>query len=99
MLILLVVLYGIYTFIATKTIRDGTSTPWEETSRRSFPASTQMFLVYANMGFLAGVAAVVTASRLMAASPIGLNFGLDAIGACYRQRIGLRQRRNDGGLL
>jgi putative multiple sugar transport system permease protein len=43
-----------------------------------------MFLVYANMGLLSGVAAVVTAGRLMAASPnVGVSFELDAIGACF----------------
>jgi putative multiple sugar transport system permease protein len=88
MLILLVVLYGIYTFVATKTIPGrhiyamGGNIKAAELS--GVNTKRMMFLVYANMGFLAGVAAVVTAGRLMAASPnVGLNFELDAIGACF----------------
>lgn len=88
MLILLVVLYGIYTFVATKTIPGrhiyamGGNIKAAELS--GVNTKRMMFLVYANMGFLAGVAAVVTAGRLMAASPnVGLNFEMDAIGACF----------------
>ena len=41
MLILLVILYGIYNFIANRTVLDGISTPWAGTSRqRNFPEST-----------------------------------------------------------
>lgn len=43
-----------------------------------------MFFAYTNMGFLAGLAGLVFAARLNSASPqSGLNFELDAIGACF----------------
>lgn len=43
-----------------------------------------MFLAYANMGFLSSIAAIVTAGRMMAASPnVGVNFEMDAIGSCF----------------
>lgn len=88
MLILLAALYAIYTFIATKTIPGrhlyamGGNIKAAELS--GVNTRKMMFLVYSNMGLLAGVAAVVTAGRMMAASPnVGLNFELDAIGACF----------------
>lgn len=88
MLILLVVLYIIYTFIANKTVLGrhiyamGGNIKAAELS--GVNTRKIMFLVYANMGLLAGVAAVVTAGRLMSASPnVGANFELDAIGACF----------------
>jgi putative multiple sugar transport system permease protein len=88
MLILLVALYAIYTFIATKTIPGrhiyamGGNLKAAELS--GINTRRIMFLVYANMGLLAGVAGVVTAGRSMAASPnVGANFELDAIGACF----------------
>jgi len=88
MLILLVALYEIYTFIATKTIPGrhlyamGGNLKAAELS--GVNTRKMMFLVYSNMGLLAGIAGVVTAGRLMAASPnVGANFELDAIGACF----------------
>ncbi len=88
MLILLAALYAIYTFIATKTIPGrhiyamGGNIKAAELS--GVNTKKMMFLVYANMGLLSGVAAVVTAGRLMAASPnVGVSFELDAIGACF----------------
>ncbi len=88
MLILLAALYAIYTFIATKTIPGrhvyamGGNIKAAELS--GVNTKKMMFLVYSNMGLLAGVAAVVTAGRSMAASPnVGANFELDAIGACF----------------
>jgi len=88
MLILLVALYAIYTFIATKTIPGrhlyamGGNLKAAELS--GVNTKKMMFLVYSNMGLLAGVAGIVTAGRLMAASPnVGANFELDAIGACF----------------
>ena len=88
MLILLAVLYAIYTFIATKTIPGrhiyamGGNIKAAELS--GVNTKKMMFLVYSNMGLLSGVAAVVTAGRMMAASPnVGANFELDAIGACF----------------
>ena len=88
MLILLAALYAIYTFIATKTIPGrhiyamGGNTKAAELS--GINTRKMMFLVYSNMGLLAGVAGIVTAGRLMASSPnVGANFELDAIGACF----------------
>ncbi len=88
MLILLAVLFAIYTFIATKTIPGrhiyamGGNIKAAELS--GINTRKMMFLVYSNMGLLAGVAGIVTAGRLMAASPnVGANFELDAIGACF----------------
>ncbi len=88
MLILLAALYAIYTFIATKTIPGrhiyaiGGNIKAAELS--GVNTKKMMFLVYSNMGLLAGVAGIVTAGRLMAASPnVGSNFELDAIGACF----------------
>lgn len=43
-----------------------------------------LFFAYANMGFLAALAALVCAARFNAATPsAGQNYELDAIGACY----------------
>ncbi len=88
MLILLAILYAIYTFVATKTIPGrhiyamGGNIKAAELS--GINTRKMMFLVYSNMGLLAGVAGIVTAGRLMAASPnVGANFELDAIGACF----------------
>jgi len=88
MLILLVVLYAIYSFIASKTIPGrhlyamGGNLKAAELS--GVNTKKMMFLVYSNMGLLAGVAGIVTAGRLMAASPnVGQSFELDAIGACF----------------
>ncbi len=88
MLILLAILYAIYTFIATKTIPGrhlyamGGNIKAAELS--GVNTKKMMFLVYSNMGLLSGVAAIVTAGRMMAASPnVGANFELDAIGACF----------------
>jgi len=88
MLILLVALYMLYTFIATKTIPGrhlyamGGNLKAAELS--GVNTKKMMFLVYSNMGLLAGIAGIVTAGRLMAASPnVGQSFELDAIGACF----------------
>lgn len=88
MLIILAALYAIYTFITTKTIPGrhlyamGGNIKAAELS--GVNTKKMMFFVYSNMGLLAGVAAVVTAGRMMAASPnVGVNFELDAIGACF----------------
>lgn len=43
-----------------------------------------LFFAYANMGFLAGVAALVGVARFNSAAPTaGTNYELDAIGACF----------------
>ena len=88
MLIIVAALYAIYTFITTKTIPGrhlyamGGNIKAAELS--GVNTRKMMFLVYTNMGLLAGVAAIVTAGRMMASSPnVGTNFELDAIGACF----------------
>jgi putative multiple sugar transport system permease protein len=88
MLIIIAVLFAVYTFITTKTIPGrhvyamGGNAKAAELS--GVNTKKMMFLVYSNMGLLAAVAGIVTAGRSMAASPIaGTNFELDAIGACF----------------
>ena len=88
LLIILAVLFAVYTFIATKTIPGrhlyalGGNAKAAELSGVNI--RKMMFLVYANMGLLAGIAGIVTAGRSNAASPnVGVNFELDAIGACF----------------
>ena len=42
------------------------------------------FFAYANMGFLAGLAGIMTVARLTSASPsYGTNYEMDAIGSCF----------------
>lgn len=88
MLILVAILYAVYSFIATKTIPGrhfyalGGNAKAAELS--GVNTKKVMFLAYANMGFLSAIAAIVTAGRMMAASPnVGANFEMDAIGACF----------------
>ncbi|NLV35582.1 MAG: sugar ABC transporter permease [Clostridiaceae bacterium] len=88
MLILVAILFAVYTFIATKTIPGrhiyamGGNIKAAELS--GVNTKKMMFLVYSNMGLLAAVAGIVTAGRLMASSPnVGANFEMDAIGSCF----------------
>lgn len=88
LLIISAVLFALYTFITTKTIPGrhlyamGGNIKAAELS--GINTRKMMFLVYSNMGLLAGIAGIVTSGRLMSASPIaGQNFELDAIGACF----------------
>lgn len=88
MLILVAILFVTYSFIATKTILGrhlyamGGNAKAAELS--GVNTKKMMFLAYANMGFLSSIAAIVTAGRMMAASPnVGVNFEMDAIGSCF----------------
>jgi len=88
MLIIVAVIFAIYTFITTKSIPGrhlyamGGNIKAAELS--GIDTKRMMFLVYSNMGLLAAVAGIVTAGRLNASSPnVGQNFELDAIGACF----------------
>jgi putative multiple sugar transport system permease protein len=88
LLIIVAVIFAIYTFITTKTIPGrhvyamGGNIKAAELS--GINTKKMMFLVYSNMGLLAAVAGIVTAGRLNASSPnVGTNFELDAIGACF----------------
>lgn len=87
-LILVAILFAVYTFIATKTIPGrhlyamGGNIKAAELS--GVNTKMIMFLAYSNMGLLSGVAGIVTAGRLMAASPnVGVSFEMDAIGSCF----------------
>ncbi len=87
-LVLLTVLILIYTFITTKTIagRHIYALGGNEKAAELSGVNTKriMFGVYANMGFLSGIAGIVFAGRLNSASPIAGNmFELDAIAACF----------------
>lgn len=88
LLIILAVLFALYTFITTKTIPGrhlyamGGNAKAAELSGVNI--KKMMFLVYSNMGLLAAIAGIVVAGRLNSASPdAGKNFELDAIGACF----------------
>ena len=87
-LILLVFLILLYTFITQRTIfgRHVYALGGNEKAARLSGVKTQrvMFLVYTNMGLLAGLAGIIVAGRLNAATPkAGLNFELDAIASCF----------------
>lgn len=87
-LVLVVLLVAIYTFVANKTItgRHVYAMGGNEKAAKlsGVKTSKMMFLVYANMGLLAGLAGIVVAARLNAATPkAGSGFELDAIAACY----------------
>lgn len=88
LLVIVAIIFAIYTFITTKTIPGrhlyamGGNIKAAELS--GINTKKMMFLVYSNMGLLAGIAGIVTAGRLNASSPnVGQNFELDAIGACF----------------
>ncbi len=88
LLVIVAVIFAIYTFITTKSIAGrhlyamGGNIKAAELS--GVNTKKMMFLVYSNMGLLAAVAGIVTAGRLNASSPnVGQNFELDAIGACF----------------
>lgn len=88
LLVIVAVIFAIYTFITTKTIPGrhlyamGGNLKAAELS--GINTKKMMFLVYSNMGLLAAIAGIVTAGRLNAASPnVGQNYELDAIGACF----------------
>ena len=87
-LILLAVLFGIYSFITIKTVPGrhiyalgGNS---KAAALSGIKTKRVLFWIYANMGLLAAVAGIVFAGRLNAAAPTaGKGFELDAIAACF----------------
>ncbi len=87
-LVIMLVLSLIYSFICSRTIF-GRGLYAIGGNRRAAALSgvkdrLYFFLVYANMGLMSAVAALVYAARLNAATPkAGVNFELDAIAACY----------------
>ncbi len=87
-LFLLVSLIIIYSFIANKTVagRHVYAVGGNEKAAALSGVNIKkvMFWVYANMGLLAGLAGIVFAGRLNAASPLaGKDFELDVIAACF----------------
>ncbi|WP_319562115.1 multiple monosaccharide ABC transporter permease [Marispirochaeta sp.] len=87
-LFLLVTLIIIYSFIATKTVAGrhvyAVGGNEKAAALSGVDIKKVMFWVYANMGFLAGIAGIVFAGRLNAASPLaGKDFELDVIAACF----------------
>jgi len=87
-LIILVTLILVYTFIATKTVagRHVYALGGNEKAAALSGVNTRrvMFWVYANMGFMAGIAAIVFAGRLNSSSPLaGEGFELDVIASCF----------------
>ncbi len=88
LLVVVAVLFVVYSFITTKTIPGRHLYAMGGNARAAelsgVNTKKMMFLVYSNMGLLAGIAGIVVAGRSMAASPIvGQGFELDAIGACF----------------
>ncbi len=88
LLIIIAVLFAVYTFITTKTIPGrhlyamGGNAKAAELS--GINTKKMMFLVYSNMGLLSAIAGIVAAGRLNSSSPnAGTNYELDAIGACF----------------
>jgi putative multiple sugar transport system permease protein len=87
-LVILVVLIGIYTFFTNMTI-SGRHIYAMGGNRKAAELSgvntkKMLFFAYSNMGLLAGVAGIVYAGRLGAASPLaGQGFELECIAACF----------------
>lgn len=87
-LVIVVALVIVYTFIGNKTIigRHIYAMGGNEKAAKLSGVKTKkdLFLVYMNMGILAGLAGMIVAGRLNAATPkAGSGFELDAIAACY----------------
>lgn len=87
-LVIMGVIVGIYYFITSKTVMGRSVYAMggnEKTARLSgIDTRKVFFLVYTNMGFLAGIAGIVLAARAGSATPkAGDGFELDAIAACY----------------
>lgn len=87
-LILLTVLIAIYSFITMRTVtgRHIYAVGGNEKAAKLSGVKTDriLFLVYANMGMLAAVSAIVVSGRLATASQqAGQGFELDAIASCF----------------
>jgi putative multiple sugar transport system permease protein len=86
--VILFALIGIYTFIMSRTVfgRHVYAIGGNVDAATMSGVNTKRvdFLVMTNMGFLAGLAGLVTTARLTAANPkAGVNFELDAIAASF----------------
>lgn len=87
-MVLLAVLFGIYSFITIKTVPGrhiyALGGNQKAAALSGIKTKRIMFWIYANMGLLAAIAGIVFAGRLNAASPTaGKGFELDAIAACF----------------
>lgn len=87
-LILLAVVVLVYYFFTNNTVpgRQLYAMGGNEKAARLSGVNTDrlMFFVYANMGFLSALAALICVARFDTANPsAGLNYELDAIGACF----------------
>jgi putative multiple sugar transport system permease protein len=87
-LVLLAIVIGIYAYFTIKTVygRYLYALGGNEKAAKLSGINTNgvLFFAYLNMGFLSALAALVCVSRFNSAAPTsGMNFELDAIGACY----------------
>ena len=87
-LIWVVTVIAIYSYITSKTTigRHLYAVGGNETATRLSGINTKnvYFFAYANMGFLAGLAGILTIARLTSAQPTyGQNYEMDAIGSCF----------------
>ena len=87
-LIWVVAVVLIYTYITSKTTvgRYLYAIGGNETATKLSGINTKniYFFAYANMGFLAGLAGILTIARLTSAQPTyGQNYEMDAIGSCF----------------
>ena len=87
-LLWLVLIIGIYAYIASKTTtgRYFYAVGGNEKATRLSGINTNKvyFLAYLNMGFLAALAGMVTVARMNSATPLaGNSYEMDAIGACF----------------
>ena len=88
MLLWIAAIVFIYTYITRKTVigRHIYAVGGNEKASKLSGINTNhiYFFVYLNMAFLAAVAGLVTAARLNSANPTaGVNYEMDAIGACF----------------
>lgn len=87
-LIWVAIVIGVYSYITSKTTigRHLYAVGGNEVATRLSGIDTRKvyFFAYANMGFLAGLAGIMTIARLTSASPsYGTNYEMDAIGSCF----------------
>ena len=87
-LILLAVVVMIYAYFTTKTVPGrylyAMGGNEKATKLSGINTNKVLFLAYVNMSFLSAVAALMCVARFNSAAPTaGMNYELDAIGACY----------------
>ena len=87
-LICVAIVIGVYTYITSKTTigRHLYAVGGNEVATRLSGIDTRkvFFFAYTNMGFLAGLAGILTIARFTSAAPTyGNNYEMDAIGSCF----------------